>query len=77
MTTVGRWATRWPNWLRLRQVFGESFPIFRDRWNCRLRSSAAIFSRAFQRRWPERLESVRSYLCLRTFIGPTNRRWRF
>ena len=53
------------------------FPDLPNRWNCRLRSSAAIFCRAFQRRWPARLDYVRSYLCLKIFIGPTNRRWRF
>jgi hypothetical protein len=36
-----------------------------------------FFFRAFQRRWPAWPECVRSYLSLRIFIGPTNRRWRF
>jgi hypothetical protein len=60
-----------------RQAFGEFFRIFRNRWNCRRRSSAAIFSRSFQRLWLVWPEHVRSYLSLKIFIGPTNRRWRF
>ena len=51
MTTVGGWGTTRPNWPRLLQVFDEFFRIFRNRWNCRRRSSAAISFRAFQRRW--------------------------
>ncbi len=60
MTTVGRWGTMRPNWPRLRQAFGEFFATFRNRWNWRRCSSAAIFSKAFQRRWGARLEHVRS-----------------
>ncbi len=52
-------------------------PIFRSRWNCRSRNSAAFSSKAFRRRWPGRLVPGRSYLFLKTFIGPTNRPWRF
>jgi protein-L-isoaspartate(D-aspartate) O-methyltransferase len=50
------------NWPRSLQAFGEFFPIFRSRWNCRLRNSAVFFSRAFQRRLPARPDSVRNYL---------------
>ena len=58
----------------LRRVFPGSSA---DHWNCRQRSSAAIFSRAFQRRWPCDSNTFVVYLCLRIFTGPTNRRWRF
>jgi hypothetical protein len=72
-----RMGTLWLNWPRSRQVFGEFFPTFHSRWNRRLRSNAAIFCRAFQKRSPARLDYVRSYLSLKIFIGPTNRRWPF
>ena len=48
MTTVGRWGSTQRKWLRSRQAFGEFFPIFRNRWNFRLRNSAAIFSKALR-----------------------------
>ena len=48
------------NWLKWRRVFGEFFPIFRNRWICRQRNSAAIFSKASPRRWRGRLEPGRT-----------------
>ena len=51
MISVGGWGTMRPNWPRSLQAFGEFFRIFRNHWNCRRRRSAAIFSRAFPRRW--------------------------
>jgi hypothetical protein len=72
-----RLGARRPNWLRSRQAFAEFFPISRSRSICRPRNSAAIFSNAFQSRWPRRRELVRGYLSLKIFIGPTNRRSRF
>src|ERR1700730_10735289 len=77
MTIVGRWGLTRRKWLKSRQAFGEFFPIFRGRWNCRLRNSAAIFSRVFQRRWLAWPEPVHNYLYLKIFIGRTNPRWRF
>jgi hypothetical protein len=70
MITVGRWGTMRPNWPSWLQPFGGFFRIFRNRRNCRLRSSAALFSKAFQRRRSARLEHVGSCTYLRTFIGP-------
>ena len=77
MISAGRWAAMRPNWPSWLQAFGEFFRIFRNHRKCRRRSSAAIFSKAFQRRWPARLEHVRSCTYLRTFTGPMNRRWSF
>ena len=50
MITVGRWGTTRPNWPNWLQAFGGFFRIFRNQRNCPLRSSAALFSKAFQRR---------------------------
>jgi hypothetical protein len=77
MISAGGWGRMRPNWPRSRQVCDEFFRIFRNHWNCRQRSSAAIFSRAFQSRWVARLEHGRTYTYLRTFTGATNPRWRF
>ena len=61
MISVGGWGTMRLNWPRSRQAFGEFFRIFRNRWICRRRRSAAIFSRAFPRRW-RRAARTRSQL---------------
>jgi len=44
------WETMPRSWPRSHQASGTFFRTFRNRWSCRRRSSAAIFSRAFQRR---------------------------
>ena len=64
MISAGRWGTTRLNWPRSLQAFGEFFRIFRNHWNCRRRRSAAIFSRAFPRRWRARLKHVRSLYIL-------------
>ncbi len=50
MTSVGRSGPMQQKSLRSLQAFGAFSPIFRNRRNCRLRNSAATFSKAFQRR---------------------------
>ena len=64
MIFVGGWGTTRPNWPSSHQAFDEFFRIFRNLWNCRRRRSGGIFSRAFLRRWPERLEHVRTCIIL-------------
>ena len=73
----GQMAPTRQNWLRSRRVCGEFSPTFPNRWSCRQRNSAVISSKAWQRRWRGRLEYGPASTCLRIFIGPTNRRWRF
>ena len=69
MISAGIWGIMRPNSPRSRQACGEFFRIFRNHWICRRRSSAAICSRAFQRRWRARLEPVRSYDSRRPSLG--------
>src|SRR3984893_9450180 len=63
-----------PNWPRSLHASDGFFRIFRNHLNCRRRTSAAIFFRAFPRRWRAALKHVRTCTYWMTFSGPTRER---